>query len=186
FLRAGTPAYEFLSATVLGTDETATVPVLGLFPASEYQFSVLAYGIGGITIGAPVTFTTGALPADLPKYVGSGQDPSPGYVTVAVGAASKYVVVIDNTGRVVWYRYFPDGTGLNFMAEPTGHYVLRPPTPTAGDIEPWVELDPLGNIVRTLSCASGLQPRPHDLILEPGGAYWILCDEARTMDLRAD
>jgi len=185
FLRAGTPAFESVSAAVVGTDGTASVPVLGLFPASDYEFAVLAYGIGGITISDRVTFTTGPLPADLPSYLAGGQDPSPGFVIVAVGAASKYVLVIDNTGRVVWYRYFPDGTGLNFMAQPTGHYVLRPPTPTAGDIEPWLELDPLGNITRTLSCVSGLQPRPHDLILESDGSYWILCDETRTMDLTA-
>ena len=167
-------------------DQTAVIPVLGLEPSRSYEFHVVAFGAGADVVGQPLGFETGALPADLPSFVASGQNPAPGFVTIAVGSASNYVLVIDNAGRVVWYRHFPDGTGLNFMAQPTGHYVLRPPTPTAGDIEPWVELDPLGNIVRTLTCASGLQPRPHDLILEAGGAYWILCDEARTMDLSAE
>jgi hypothetical protein len=71
------------------------------------------------------------------------------------------------------------------MAQPTGHYVLRPSTPEAGDIEPWLELDALGNITRTLTCANGLQSRLHDLILHDDGSYRILCDETRTMDLTA-
>ena len=69
------------------------------------------------------------------------------------------------------------------MAEPSGHYVARPPTPAAGDIEPWVALDALGNVTRTLVCARGFQSRPHDLITASDGSYWIMCDESRTMDL---
>jgi hypothetical protein len=177
------PVEAFTPALVVRAD-TATIPVLGLFPVSEYAFTVLAYGAGGIVIGESQPFTTGALPPDLPSYAASGSSPGGGFVAVAA-ANGKYALVIDNTGRVVWYRRFQDGVGLNFMAQPTGHYVLRPPTPLAGDIEPWVELDVLGNVVRTLMCAGGLQSRPHDLILIPDGSYWIMCDETRTMDLSA-
>ena len=69
-----------------------------------------------------------------------------------------YGVVIDNTGRVVWYHRFVNGPGLSFMAQPMGRYLARPPTPAVGDMEPWVELDPLGNVTRTMGCARGLQP----------------------------
>jgi hypothetical protein len=93
--------------------------------------------------------------------------------------------VIDNTGRVVWYRRFPNGPGLSFMAQPNGRYVARPPTPEPGDLEPWIELDPLGNVTRTLGCALGLQPRLHDMIAAPDGDFWLMCDETRTMDLTA-
>src|SRR5206468_221350 len=97
----------------------------------------------------------------------------------------KYGLVIDNSGRVVWYRRFADGPGLNFMAEPNGHYVARPETPDGAPPHRWVELDPLGNVIRTFGCARGLEPRFHDLISETGGGYWIMCDETRTMDLTA-
>ena len=46
-------------------------------------------------------------------------------------------------------------------------------------------MDPLGNETRRLGCAGGLPPRFHDLIAEPDGDYWIMCDESRTMDLSA-
>jgi arylsulfotransferase ASST len=176
------PGVDSLTPAVRVTGDVATVLILGLLPSRRYVVRPVAYGNGTVIVGDALDLKTAALPPDLPHYTASGSDPSAGYVLFA---ATQYVVVIDNTGRVVWYRNFPDGAGLNFMAQPNGHYVLRPPTPVAGDVESWVELDPLGNVVRTLSCASGLQPRLHDLMLEPGGSYRLLCDETRTIDLTA-
>lgn len=98
-------------------------------------------------------------------------------------ASGKFGLVIDNTGLVVWYRRFPDGVGLSFMAEPNGRYVARPTTPDPADIEPWLEIDLFGNNTRSLFCALGLQSRPHDLISDRDGGYWLMCDETRTMDL---
>ncbi|MCI0432295.1 MAG: aryl-sulfate sulfotransferase [Gemmatimonadetes bacterium] len=158
------------------------VPVFGLQPERTYLLDVVAWGRGGTSYGTQMHAITGALPADLPTYSAGGLDPSPGLVVFAAGS---YGLVIDNTGRVVWYRRFPNGPGLNFMAQPTGHYVVRPPTSEPGDIEPWLELDALGNVTRKFGCERGLPSRFHDLISEPGGNYWILCDEYRTMDLSA-
>ena len=162
--------------------DSAIVPVLGLVPTSDYALRAVAYGVGGTAISNVVQLVTGALPTDLPHYSASGPDPSPGYVVFAAG---MYGLVIDNTGRVVWYHRFPNGPGLSFMAQPNGRYVARPSTPDPTDLEPWVEIDPLGNITRTLGCARGLQPRPHDMISALDGSYWLLCDEVRTMDLTA-
>jgi len=176
------PGTESVTPPVPATGDVVTIPVLGLLPDRRYVVHAVAYGEGGTVAGDPLHLTTGSLPPDLPRYSAGGTDPSPGYVVFAAG---RYGLVIDNTGRVVWYRHFPDGAGLNFMAQPTGRYVLRPPTPVLGDTEPWVELDVLGNVTRTLSCAAGLQSRPHDIILEPDGSFRLLCDETRTMDLTA-
>jgi hypothetical protein len=116
----------------------------------------------------------------LPHYVAGGGAPSPGYVVFAAG---RYGVVIDNHGRVVWYREFPLGPGLNFQPQPNGRYVARPPPTDPASIAPWLEIDPLGDVTRILGCAGGLQPRFHDLIVNPAGDYWIMCDETRTMNL---
>ena len=174
------PGSETVTPPIPVVGETVTIPLLGLLPDQRYVVQPVAYGEGGNVVGEALDFTTGALPVDLPRYTASGADPLPGYVVFGAG---RYAIAIDNTGRVVWYRYFPNGLGLNFMAQPTGRYVLRPPTPEASDIEPWVELDALGNVSRTMTCASGLQPRPHDIVLEADGSYRLLCDETRTMDL---
>jgi hypothetical protein len=71
------------------------------------------------------------------------------------------------------------------MAEPNGRYAARPTTPDPTDLDNWIEVDPIGNFTRTLGCAGNLEPRPHDLISEPDGSYWLMCDEVRTMDLTA-
>lgn len=86
---------------------------------------------------------------------------------------------------MVWYRLFPDGPGLNFMAQPNGRYVARPATPDPNDRDPWVEIDLLGNVTGTFGCQRQLVPRFHDLILNADGSRWLLCDETRTMDLSA-
>jgi hypothetical protein len=179
-IASGTTTKDSVTPAVPAVGELVTVPVLGLLAATGYTLQTVAYGAGGTTVGKTLDLSTAPLPPDLPRYVGSGSDPSAGYVVFAAG---KYGVVIDNTGRVVWYHHFPDGLGLSFMAQPNAGYVARPPTLDPADMEPWLELDPLGNATRELACARGLQSRPHDLIAEPDGSYWIMCDETRTMDL---
>ena len=166
-------------AQVLPTG-SLNLPVLGLLPATAYQMQVVAYGSGSPTLGQMLDLTTGALPADLPAYSAGGSDPSPGFVVFAAG---NYGIVIDNTGRVVWYRQLPGGMTLNFQPQPTGHYVTSPVTAAAGDFTPWVEFDPLGAVVRTFGCAGGLKARFHDVILLSDHSYWIMCDDTRQMDL---
>lgn len=176
-------ADDSITPAMVPVGDAASIPVLGLRPAQRYELRPVVFGPGGTVVGDALEITTGPLPVDLPSYTASGPDPSPGYVVFSAG---MYGVVIDNAGRVVWYHRFPSGAGLSFMAQPSGHYVARPPTPQPGDLEPWMEIDPLGNMTRTLPCARGLQPRLHDLIGQPDGSYWIMCDETRTMDLTAE
>ena len=163
-------------------EDRAVVPLLGLLPDTDYTIEVVAYGGGATARGSPVAFTTGSLPSDLPSYTAGGSDPSPGFVAFAAG---RYGIVIDNTGRVVWYHAFAPSPGLNFQPLPNGRFAARPPPLDAVTPASWVEIDPLGNVTRTLGCTRGLQPRFHDLIAEEDGDHWVMCDEARTMDLTA-
>jgi hypothetical protein len=181
-LAAAPASTDVVTPAVPVRDGLATIPVLGLLPGSHYVMHPVAYGKDDTVVGHVLDLRTSPLPVNLPQYTANGSDPLPGYVVFAAG---QYAVVIDNDGTVVWYRRFPNGVGLSFMAQPNGHYTLRPPTPEPGDIEPWIELDALGNVTRTLTCASGLQPRLHDIIVETDGSYRLLCDETRTMDLTA-
>jgi hypothetical protein len=178
---AGT-ALDSASPAVPWLGDSALVPVLGLLPDTTYTVQVVAYGTGRTAEGDTLTLRTGALPADLPRYVASGVDPSPGYVAFAAG---KYGLVMDNTGRVVWYHWFEYGAGLSFAAQPTGRFVARPATPQPTDPHPWVEIDPLGTVTRTLDCARDLEPRLHDMIAELDGSYWLMCDDTRLVDLSA-
>jgi hypothetical protein len=175
-------AFDSLTPAAARAGDSVSVPVLGLLPDTSYAFQVVAYGSGRTVAGDTLTLRTGALPADVPQYGASGPDPSPGYVVFSAG---RYGLVIDNTGRVVWYRRFEYGAGLSFQVQPTGRYVARPGTPEPTDRPVWIELDPLGNVMRNLDCARGLVSRLHDLIAEPDGSYWLMCDDVRSMDLTA-
>ena len=163
-------------------DGDVTLPVFGLRPSTTYELRVTAYGTDGKVESDAVPLTTGALPEDLPAFTAGGPSPSPGYVLFASGV---YGLIIDNTGRIVWYVRFADGPSLNFQAQPNGRYVARPATPERLHELPVLEYDLLGSVTRRLGCARDLRPRFHDLIVEPDGGYWIMCDEPRTMDLTA-
>ena len=184
-IRFGIEGQELTAATpgAVTVGDSAAVAVLGLLPDTRYTLQVVAFGNHDPPAsGDTLAFTTASLPDDLPRFVTTGSDPSPGYVVFATG---RYGLVIDNTGRVVWYREFPGGAGLNFQAQPTGRYVALPPPAQPGGPSTWVELDPLGDVTPTLTCAQGLQPRFHDLLIEPDGSRWMLCDETRVLDLAA-
>jgi hypothetical protein len=176
----GSPTAPVRSAAVPIAAGGAVVRALGLLPDTRYGVRVVAYGAGGTTVSESREIVTGSLPADLPAFVAGGSDPSPGFVVFAAG---DFGLIIDNTGRVVWYHRFPTGAGLNFAPQPNGHYVAMPVT-TSG-IANWVEIDASGEPTRALGCVSGLRARLHDLIANPDGDYWILCDETRAMDLTA-
>jgi hypothetical protein len=176
-------AVDSATARVAVENGEARVPVLGLFPGASYTARAAAFGPGGESLGEELTFTTDHLPTDLPAYVASGVAASPGYVAFAAG---RYGLVIDNSGRVVWYRRFdPVGPGLNFQAQPNGRYVALPPSPDTSAAPVFIEVDPLGGETRRLGCVGGLRARFHDLLVQPDGDYWIMCDETRTVDLSA-
>lgn len=169
-----TPAFKTIG-------DSALVAVLGLQSSTSYHAQLVASNTCGSTTGDVLQLTTGVLPADLPSYHATGVSPDSGFVVFAAGS---YGIVIDNTGRVVWYHRFADGPGLNFQPQPNGRYTARPGAPT-GQLAKWIEINPLGDTTRTLTCGRNLQPRMHDLIAQPDGSYWILCDEIRTIDLTA-
>jgi hypothetical protein len=158
------------------------IPVLGLVPETAYAMQVVAHGGCGAEPGPMLAFTTGSLPGDLPHYSAGGPSPSSGYVVFSAGA---YGIVIDNSGRVVWYRRFSNGPGLNFQPLPTGRYAARPAPAVPSERSFWVELDALGEVTGTFGCARGLISRFHDVIAELDGSYWLMCDETRIVDLSA-
>ena len=165
-----TPAFPVTAA------QEDTIPVLGLMPGTPYELRLVVYGGGSSSLDSlisdPLSFRTGQVPTDLPTYKASGIAPLDGYL---VFSATPFGIIIDGTGRVVWYKRFP-GTGpsLNFMAQPTGTLVGRLNTEDATDDDPFVELDPAGFERRQLRCANNLPLRFMILLLSGDGSYWIM------------
>jgi hypothetical protein len=158
--------------------EQVEIPVLALSPETAYQLQMIAFGEGGSVSSETLSVTTGSLPDDLPTVHAGGS--AAGYLLFSAG---MYGLIIDQSGRIVWYVRFTEGPSLNFQAQPNGRYVARPTSADTSDIEPLVEFDPLGRPTRRLGCARGLRPRFHDALVEPDGSWWLMCDETRVMDL---
>jgi arylsulfate sulfotransferase len=164
-----------------------TIAVLGLLPETAYQLRLVVYGGASASADSQfldlAEFTTGSLPADLPSYTASGATPLPGYL---VFSAAPFGLIIDGSGRVVWYKRFPaPGPSLNFMAQETGMLVGVLATADTADDNPFVEIGPAGFERRQLRCGAARHLRFHDLRLMADDSYWIMCDETRTMDLTA-
>lgn len=167
------PSFAFTS----GTDSTVVVPVLGLDTASTYQIETdLVHGHTTYAVDT-ATFHSGSLPAWIPEATGVGTG-TPGYVVLSFRAGP---VIIDNTGKVVWYLYRPDPILTSVTPQANGRYTWS----GAGQMSaPFVVLDDLGDSVGSLGCV-GRPTRFHDVLLHAAGDAWLLCDDTVTTDLTA-
>lgn len=164
-----TPAYPF------GPDGVARPALLGLGESTFYSVEVVLVGPGP-TIADTLHTTTGALPSWIPDVTPAGTDTTPGYLVLSLPEGP---VIIDNRGRVVWYRYDPDITLVNFQAHPSGAYT------TYGlndEVRAFRVLDELGRETGQIECA-GYEIRPHEIRIQADGTAWALCDDKRDQDL---
>jgi hypothetical protein len=165
------PAYAFHDDTLV------VVPVLGLDTARMYEIEAGLWFGDSVAMGVDTaTFHSGSLPAWVPTVGTSGADTSPGFLALSFRDGP---VIIDNTGKVVWYRHFPNGTLNSFQAHADGRYTVLGLDDAANAFR---ILDELGNETGALAC-TGYPTRFHDLRVEADGTAWILCDDTRVMDL---
>jgi hypothetical protein len=166
-----TPNFAFAGDSVL------ELPVLGLEAATSYSFElVLTWSGRPDAVVDTLSFTTGSLPDWVPLAGATGSDTTPGFLALSYPGGP---VIVDNGGRVVWYKTAPDGTLNSFHAHANGFYTLLG---RATDPREYQVLDVLGREVETLDCV-GRPIRFHDFLVLEGGDYWALCDENRITDL---
>jgi hypothetical protein len=167
------PSYPFEQDTIV------RVPILGLDTSATYTVELnLVLGDTLVVAADTGTFTSGTLPAWIPRAVAVGSDTTPGYLALSYPDGP---VIVDNEGKVVWYRSSPNGVLNSFQAHANGEYsVLALDDSTDG----FLVLDELGNVIEILECL-GYGTRFHDLLMVADGSAWLLCDDVRTMDLSA-
>ena len=107
-----------------------------------------------------------------------GDDPAPGFLVLS---APDGPVILDNTGRVVWYLFAPDPVLSNFQAHDGGFYTLLGPSTRAPHFR---LLDELGRETGRAGCV-GRDTRFHAMRVRPTGDYYVLCDDRTTADLTA-
>lgn len=98
-------------------------PVVGLWADTEYTARVVSEDGGESN---DVAFTTGSIPSSVPGYSVAGEPGWEGYLLTGLVSDPTAVVILDETGRVVWYhvgkkglralrvRLAPDGSGIRY------------------------------------------------------------------------
>ncbi len=105
--------------------DSARLVLAGLRPGVKYLWHVQARGSGGTRSGPGLTLTADSLPAALRSakiVTTSGQSPTVPYIATELSVDStKYEVIFDSTGTLVWYRVMarPSSDG-DFEMQPTG------------------------------------------------------------------
>ncbi len=168
-----TPAVGFVDDTL------ARIPVLGLDTAAAYDFRVVLARAGAAdAMVDTLAFTSGSLPAWIPAIGSIGASSQPGFLALSLPTGG---VIVENSGKVVWYHHSPNGVLNSFQAHPYGVYTLLGTGATETEFR---LLNTLGEQTGTLACV-GRPTRFHEVLILAGGDAYILCDETRTMDLSA-
>lgn len=156
-------------------DSVVTVPVLGLDTMATYNIELNLYSDSANGPVDTLVFISGALPDWIPSVSGSGTDTTAGFMTLSLPQGA---VIVDNTGRTVWYREFPNGVLNSFQAHANNTYTILGARDTSSI---FTLLDVLGAEIGRIGCVGGLTTRFHDVRILEGGDYWVMCN--RTVEI---
>ncbi len=173
-----------LSSTV---GDSVRMAVLGLEANRSYTLRAVALGSSGQkTFSAPFLFHTGELPDDLPRLkILTQQSPAAGFVMMGFASQGNlpkfYALIVDNDGKIVWYRKFP-GAIVDFQKQENGAYTVF--SAIADAPQHFYVLDNLGNLTQEIFAGNGWSAGPHELRLF-AARYCLFSVEFRDMNLSA-
>lgn len=81
--------------------------LIGLKPSTEYDLTAVVLADQLQYVSAPIRFTTGAVPTDLPDIevtVHEGESERQGYFVTSIVSATSSAAVIDGDGDLVWWH----------------------------------------------------------------------------------
>jgi hypothetical protein len=149
--------------------------LLGLWPNEEWSARVVSESGKA---SADIPFATGGLPADLPTLEVTGHAGFDGYLSTSILGANVYSVVLDETGRIVWYAPAASPFAvLTSRLRLDGGGILRARS-YESDIGGPPELDWLdwgGEADRTVS----VQNYTHAFVEASGGELYVLQNDIR-------
>src|SRR5262249_50593085 len=166
---------------------TVSLPVLGLMPDTEYEMWITALASDGSSAdGAPVRFRTGTLPSNLPVFnVQQHGELQPGYTMIAwtgLGGEPPRLqaippIIVDATGRVVWYRQLEDWV-TDWQEQPDRTYTAAVNIVQIPGLGPlgavYAQMDRQGEILRTWSAVGEWFTDDHELRLLPNGDALVM------------
>ncbi|HEY9426435.1 MAG TPA: aryl-sulfate sulfotransferase [Gemmatimonadaceae bacterium] len=151
-------------------DGDGRVVVTGLDPSTDYEIYIEARAGVDSGISEKASYSTDALPEALKSIridMSTGTFPS-GYILTEAEASDStlYALAFDSTGKLVWYRHFPDYHQiLDFQQQPNGHYTIYLGTSTGK--EPvdgeYAEFTTAGDITHTWKIPGAYYTDPHEI-----------------------
>jgi len=151
-------------------DGDGRVVVTGLDPSTDYEIYIEARAGADSGLSEKASYTTDALPEALKSIridMSTGTFPS-GYILTEAEASDStlYALAFDSTGKIVWYRHFPDYHQiLDFQQQPNGHYTIYLGTSTGK--EPvdgeFAEFTTAGDITHTWKIPGAYYTDPHEI-----------------------
>ncbi len=183
---------------------SVAIPILSLMPEMKYTLQLRAMGAKGNAVDTePVSFRTGALPSSLPAFTVNEQPGvEPGFTMIALiqglfsGSGSSSGVdsgpiagplIVDHTGRIVWYREAFDGVVSDWQKQPDGTYTAAINNTDLGELgysdTRYVQLDTQGNVLRTYFALGQWPTDNHELRLLPNGDALLMAINTLNMDL---
>lgn len=157
-----------------------SVPLYGFKPGRTNLIQVTAYDEQRNAYIAPqlLTFVTAPLPSDFPKSVVLTNDPSqmePGYTLFIIhnrNGNSAYITIMDALGQVVWYRPALQASDIDAYQLDDGNLFIHEQPPA----NQFVEMDLLGNTIRTWTPPAGYPINSHDGFITGHGTILYLSD----------
>jgi Arylsulfotransferase (ASST). len=161
-----------------GRDSTVTVSrkrdmgrfsLLGLKPRTSYGVVIEAWKGGEHQVSLQHIAATGALPLAIGQArldLLDGNRPASGYILAPmVTPTSSYLVIFDNSGRLVWYRDFGQVPLVEAKQQPNGNYTVFLGATRGWDKVPgeFQEVDRTGAFVRTWRAPEGYYTDSHEI-----------------------
>jgi len=159
---------------------THSVPLFGFKPDTTNEILVTVYDKyrNECTAQQLLTFVTAPLPVTFPTYSVLTDEPSemePGYTLFIIQNRSQnsaYITIMDNSGQVVWYRPVLQSSDIDVEQLGDGNLFIHEQPPA----NRFVEMDLLGDIVRTWNPAAGYPINSHVGFITDHGTILYLSD----------
>ncbi len=157
-----------------------SIPLLGFKSDRTNLIAVTVHDKfrNAVTAADPLEFITDPLPSDFPPSLLITNQPAkmePGYTLLRIvnrNTYRAYLTVVDNAGEVVWYSRV---TSTSDVRQLENGDLFIPLTRS------FVEINMLGNTVRTWNVPSGLNINLHDGVPTPHGTILYLNDASKVV-----
>lgn len=160
-------------------------PLLGFKPNQTNEILVTVYDQNQNAYTSPqlLTFVTAPLPAHFPLWTVLTSEPDkmePGYTlfiaSINGDASSVYIIMLDNSGNVVWYRPWTP-TDVDVRQLDNGDLFIQQQNPSNN----FVELNMLGDIVNTWNPPAGYPVNVHEGVVTDHGTILYLSDDSEVV-----